>query len=46
MGSFADGLLLWARGDDSDEGEAAGLEVAEILLHLKAYVTRGGGREE
>ena len=36
--TFADGLTLWMRGDDSPEAEAASVLLAEILLLHRAHL--------
>lgn len=38
--AFSDGLRDWLRGEDSEAGDAAGINLAEILLQHRAYVTR------
>jgi hypothetical protein len=36
--TFADGLTLLARGDDSAAAEAAGVLLAEVILLHRAYL--------
>lgn len=42
--TFADGLTLWLKGDDSAEAEAASVLLAEVLLLHRAYL-RGQMKE-
>lgn len=37
-GDFADGLRDWMRGDETCEAEAAGLNLAEVVLLHRAWL--------
>jgi hypothetical protein len=40
---FAEGLTDWIRGEDSCEAEAAAINVADVLLTLRAVARAVGG---